>query len=194
MIHGAAVDLFLLLVYALIGTLIGAVILKASCALFNLFAGALGEASSPPMPQEAVAKHETGIQVEPAPILMPDDDARNANLESKPGVPKPSFEWAMGIAFVSALVSAVLYFLLFRILRLVGQAPGLDALKSMPFYLVFSPLSFLLHGATIAAMLPTRFGKGLLIAALYLFFSLLIAAAVVGSIALVFGLKTIKFE
>lgn len=193
MVHGAAVDMFVLLAGTLVGTLIGAVLLKTSCALFNMLAGAWGELASRPMPQEAAKKHEMGIQVAPASTLTPNGDASDANLETVPGVPKPSFEWAMGIAFVSALVNAVAGFLLYRILRLAGQAPGLDALKSMPFYLVFSPLSFLVHSATIAAMLPTRLGKGLLIAAIYLFFTLLIAAAVVGSIALVFGLKTARF-
>ncbi|HTU90203.1 MAG TPA: hypothetical protein VMF69_09030 [Gemmataceae bacterium] len=214
MVHGAAVDFWVILGGILIGALIGAVFLKTSCALYNM----LADSSSMPSSPTAVGKPEIETKSELAPFLTPDDDrtddeslaitktplrkrapaadddwAKYESIAALPSVPKPSFERAMGIVFVAALGNALAGFILLRILHLAGQPDGIRALVSMPIYLVYQPLNFLILSVTIKVMLHTSFGKGLLVA---LLFNLLIAAVsivVFAAIVLRFGLSAFRF-
>jgi hypothetical protein len=192
MVHGAAVDLCLLLVAALIGTMLGAFILKASCALYNLLAGALAASSGPPTPRASERPPETRITNEPDPTLaLKDDWTPRPDPETPLSVPWPSFEWAMCIVFVAALVNILAGFVTGRIMRLAGPLTGFSTLRSMPIYLVLVPLGTLMQGGIIAAMLPTRFGKGLLIALIDLFLGALIAVVLYLGLILV-GLSLVQ--
>ncbi len=82
----------------------------------------------------------------------------------------------MGIVFVAALTSALANFILFRLIRLAGQSAGPGFLTSVPRFIFSVPLGVLILSGTLAVMLPTRLGKALPIALLFLFFSALLAA------------------
>ncbi|HEY7427355.1 MAG TPA: hypothetical protein VH682_24185 [Gemmataceae bacterium] len=188
--------LCVLLAGIVIGTPIAAVLLKVSCALFNLLAGASGKPSYRPARRAAAGEPETETNIMQEPAPASDEGADNENIMRSPGVPKPSFEWATCIVLFAALVNAVVSFILLRVLRLAGQVAGSGAFGSVSIYLVFSPLSILVLGGLNAAMLPTSLGKGLLVALVFLLLSILIAAiltAVFVFIALVFGLGVTRF-
>lgn len=129
MVNGSAVFLCELLVGVFIGTLIGAVILKASCALYNMLVGASGTPAG-------------GMAAEPDSALAANDDWANyQRITSSAGVPKPRIEWAMGIVFFAALVNAGASFIILRIFRTAGQAAGHGVRGTLPIYfLVFIPL------------------------------------------------------
>ena len=197
MVHGSAVFLFELLVVVLIGTMIGAFILKTSCALYNLLAGTFAKSPSLSRPRASDSVPETRITSQPgtAPTLA-DDWAYRQKVETPLSVPKPSFEWAMCIVFVVALVNALVYFLALRIFRLAGMAAGLGALRSWPIDLILCPLSFFIHSGISAAMLPTSFGKGMLISLIYLFLGALVAVVlyfVLVLVVLIFGPEVLQF-
>lgn len=116
----------------LIGTLIGAIILRAACWLLNKLAGG----------------------------------------PNAPGaVPEPSFGKAMGIAFVTALVNAMVGF----VLGLVG---GAAALHPLVVQAISFPVALLVMAGMAAAMLPTTFGKGLLVALLTLVVWVIVAVVI----------------
>jgi hypothetical protein len=104
-----------------LGTVLGAVLLRAACALYNKLAGGKGSPSS---------------------------------------VPEPLLDKALGITFVTALVQAV-----------AGSE------------LLALPVSFLVLAAMSSALLPTTFGRGLLVALCYL----LVGLFVVVVLAFLFG-------
>ncbi|HEY7157605.1 MAG TPA: hypothetical protein VH575_26855 [Gemmataceae bacterium] len=106
-------------------------------------------------------------------------------MAASSGVPKPTFERALCIIFFAAFINAVMCFIVLRFLRLTGQVAGTAALRTVPFWLLSYPLGILVLSGINAALLPTRFGKGLLIALIFSFLSLLLAVVVL--IALVFG-------
>lgn len=156
---------------SMIGSLIGAVILQSACVLYNKLAGVEG------------AWHD-----------LTADDAGQADSRTSDwagGVPKLSLGYAMSIVCITAIVNAVVGFLIGRGFR--GARPAVGGLW------VVSPLAFLLalpaNILLMGAMLPTRFGKGLLVALLYLLIWLVLVLAIVAAvfaIALVLqgGLKT----
>jgi hypothetical protein len=197
MVYGSAIFLCEWLVIVLVATMIGAFILKVSCALCNLLVGAGANSYSPPTPSVSPSIPQTGITTEPRALLVLEDaETPCPRIEIPSWVPKPSFEWAMCIVFAAALVNLVAYFLLDRVLRLAGMATGLNALRSLPMQLIFCPLSFLLHSGMYTAMLPTSFGKGLLIFLIYLMLNALVVAVlfVIGfMIGLAFGLGALRF-
>ncbi|MHB1426427.1 MAG: hypothetical protein ACYC3I_24970 [Gemmataceae bacterium] len=183
MLHGSAVEFCLLMVEVIFLTLIGGGLLRASCALFNLLAGSTGHPDSHPrvgesatdaalVPKSEGTKFENsafttvplGKHARRAGKHRVDEESSAALL----GVPKPSYEWAMCIFFVVILVNVLCCFILSRISRLTGQATGLSALRSVPILLVCSPLFILKQAGMNAIMLPTSFGKGLLIALILL--------------------------
>ena len=206
MVHGAAVDFWVILGGILIGALIGAVFLKTSCAFYNMLAGSLGKLETetkselaPVLTPDADRTDDESSAITKTPLrkraLAADDDwAKYESIATLPDVPKPSFERAMGIVFVAALGNALAGFILLRILRLAGQPAGIGALVSMPINLIYDLLNFLILSGTIKAMLPTSFGKGLLVA---LLFQLLIAAVLVvvfALIVLIFGLSALRLR
>jgi hypothetical protein len=178
MVKGSAIFLGELLAFVLTWTLIGGVILKVSCILYNLLAAASSMSSEP--------------MGSPTPESEPDT---RTNRQS-PSVPKPSIEWAMCIVFVAVLVNMLAGFIVNRVLHLAGLATGLNALRSIPIDFVFFLLGTLIHGGINAAMLPTSFRKGLMIALIQVFLSALIIAVLVivlVLIALVFALDFSQF-
>jgi hypothetical protein len=133
-----------------IGTLIGAIILRAACSLFNKFAG--GESASG-------------------------------------AVPEPSMGSAMAITFVTTLVNMAVGFVLG--LALQGAGPNQAASQAI-INLISIPISLLVFAGMVTVMLPTTFGKGLLIALLYLLIAFVIGcgiAIIVVGVMLAMGMK-----
>lgn len=185
MVNSLAVLFCELLIAIFLATLIGAFILKVACALYNLLAGAAGK---PPI----------DTLENPIPVLGPDgDQADFEHAVESPGVPIPRFEWAMRIIFFATLVNTTGSFIVLRVVRLAGQAFMRRTFESLPIFLVASPLGMLVLGGICAAMLPTSFGKGLLVSLLFHFLTILIAAilaAVVVLVALSYGFAIPRFD
>ena len=164
---------FELLALALAVTLIGGVILKVSCILYNLLACVLSMSFEPPNSYKPESKPVTVTNINP------------------PSVPRPSIEQAMCIVFVAALLSMMAEFIAIRLFRFAGFATGISALRSLPLDLLFFVLAILIHSHINAVMLPTTFGKGLLVALIHVPLSVLVLAVfafAVGFVAAVYGL------
>jgi hypothetical protein len=189
MVNGLAVLFCELIVGILLTTLIGAFILKVSCALFNLLAGVSRK------PSAGAATGEPGMANLGPPISVPEAEDRWEELEmadTSPGVPIPRFEWAMRILFFATLVNTTGSFIVLRVVRLVWQASVRGSFGAVPIFLIASPLGMLVLGGMCAAMLPTSFAKGLLISLLFHLLAAALAAVVI-LIALAFGLRISRF-
>ncbi len=174
MVNALAVLFCELIVAILLGTLIGAFILKVACALFNLLAGASRK------PADRAASGEPGMAPLGKPISISGPEDRWEELEepdTSPGVPIPRFEWAMRILFFATLINTTGSFIVLRLARLVWQPSLRGSLGTLSIFLIASPLGMLVLAGICAAMLPTSFGKGLLISLLFHLLSILIAAA-----------------
>jgi hypothetical protein len=122
-----------------VGTLLGAVILRAACSLFNKMAS-----------------------------------RENA-------VPEPGFGKALGIVVVNVIASAVVGLPIGLIVGLVGQGSGLDQKVTQVIATLISlPIGFFVTGGILTFMLPTSFGRALLVT--------LLQYVVIFLIALVFGI------
>jgi hypothetical protein len=139
---GAVLGMFLcfLAVGILIGTLIGAVILRAACALYNAMAGGKG---------------------------------------SPYRVPEPELGKAMGIVLVTALINIAASFVLGLAVGGGAAATGTGVEgPALLLQLVSLPLSLLVMAAMLTAMLPTTFGRGILVALCNLLITILVVVAV----------------
>jgi hypothetical protein len=154
----------------LIGTLIGAVFLRAAIAMYNAMAGGRKSLSS---------------------------------------VPEPDFGKAMGITFVTMLVNAVVSFGIGFVIgtgaqeigqggrepdlvaaaQATGQARrGLDLVASA----ISFPISLLVMAAMLSGMLPTTFGRAILVTLCYMLIVLLVVG-VVFAFFLALGFSLSKF-
>ncbi|HEY7424512.1 MAG TPA: hypothetical protein VH682_09810 [Gemmataceae bacterium] len=144
---------------SMIGFLIGAVILQAACVLYNKLAGVEG------------AWHDLAA-----------DDAGPTDSKTTDwagGVPKLSLGYALSIVCITAIVNAVVGFLIGRGLRGARPAVGGGLWSVSPLaFLIALPANLLVMGA----MLPTRFGKGLLVALLYLLLWLVLVLVLVAAV------------
>lgn len=195
MFKGSALEFCVLVGYIVIGAVVGAIFLKAACALFNMLAGASSETPDRSARRAIEGESSTEITSAPSQKQLPaagEDWPEYVNLATLPGVPRPSFERAMAIVFIVALGNLVSIFILHRISRLAGQVGGSGALLSLPLLFVYYPLGFLILSGTIKIMLPTTLGKGLLIALLYLFLLGLVLAAAFIVIVLTWGLSSLR--
>jgi hypothetical protein len=172
-----------------IATLVGPFILQASCALYNLLAGVWGK----PANRTGTVAPETNIIGPPNSDLAPaNDGADHARAGALPGVPTPRIERAIFIMFLTTLVETAGWFIILRLSRLMGQVAGHGAYESLRPLLVSFPLGILVLAGLNAVLLPTSFGKGLLVALLFLFLFLLVAILFVFVlIAVDFGLSLV---
>jgi hypothetical protein len=98
------------------------------------------------------------------------------------GVPKPASAKAVGITFVINLVNAVVSFGVVAFGAGRTNIPGV----AVAAQLLFFPISLLIMAAMLAAMLPTTFGRAMLVALCYFLIVLLVLGVIVGVFALIF--------
>jgi hypothetical protein len=184
----------------LIGTVIGAVILRAAIALYNKMAGA----SSPPRGRRpearpAAREGDEGIMAGKAPPQAgdTDEDLEEEELAAwddryrrmSAGVPEPTFSRAMGITFVTALVQAIAGFSVGFATQGAaaagGQGQGLG--PQILAMLISLPMGFLIMAAMLTAMLPTTFGRACIVTLLTYVIAVAIYVVVIVLFALVFG-------
>ncbi len=126
-----------------IGTLIGAIILRAAVSLYNSLAGGVGS----PM-----------------------------------AVPKLSLVKAIGISFTTVLVNAVAGMIIGLVIRDAAAAAGLPkSWTKGTTQLMSLPISVLVMAGMLTALLPTRFGRALLVTLCYFF----IVAVIIGAFVLI---------
>lgn len=144
----------------MIGFAIGAIILQGACVLYNKFAGV--EES-----RDDLETNDTG-------------QTASKTTDGAGGVPKLNYASALGIVCITVIVNAVFGFLIGRVLHgaQVSVDGGLWSVSPLAF-LIALPANLLVMGT----MLPTRFGKGLLVALLYLLIWLVFVLMVAGVFA-----------
>lgn len=154
----------------LIGFLIGAALLRTACILYNLLVAALvaPDGRLPAMDLSRENRHgsETGITTEPSrtSALETGDKPNEDNSDRIRVVPKIGYGQALGILFLSSIVAALAGFLA---AKFAGgfKLTSLDNPADIPpiAYLVALAVSIL----AIGTLLPTSFGKGVLVALLH---------------------------
>jgi hypothetical protein len=134
-----------------IGTLIGAVFLRAACALYNKMAGGKKSPSS---------------------------------------VPEPELGKAMGITFVTTLINVMVSFMIGLVVGAGGTAAGVgETWLKILAQLAALPVSIHVMAGMNAALLPTTFVRGLLVALCYLLVVLfvgIVVGVIFGGLALLF--------
>ncbi|MFN0050749.1 MAG: hypothetical protein ACKV0T_01070 [Planctomycetales bacterium] len=120
-----------------IGSLIGAIILRAACSLFNRLAG------------------------------------------SSSAVPEPSFGQALGIVFATTIANCVVSFGARLVIGGGAVAGGMSPQTAQIISsLVSLPIGVLVMSAMLMALLPTTFGRGLLVSLLYLLVGILVGLVI----------------
>lgn len=145
----------------------GTFVLKVSCVLYNVLAGATGKRSG----AEAVAAFNPEARNH-------GEEAAAERTAALPGVPIPTFEWALRIIFFATLINTSGSFIILRFVRLAGLAAR-GTVNSVPIVLISSPCGILVLGGLCASMLPCRFFKGLLVSLLFHLFAGILAAAII---------------
>lgn len=176
MVNSSAVVFCELVLAFFLGTLIGAVVLQLSCTVYNLFASVAGKRAGGPTAWP------------PGHALTSDSDwALYERIATLPRVPRPGFDRAVRIILLATLVNVPGTFIVFQLLRVAGQATGYALQGFWPVACVSLFLGILVLAGINTAMLPTTFGKGLLIS-LFSHFLAAILAAVIVLIVLTFKL------
>jgi hypothetical protein len=177
----------------LIGTAVGAVILRAACALFNKMVGDTGRPARR-RPREMEESERFGERAGGTGIVTEEDAeaGRTPALEdrgefssplvTRPGVVEPEMGKAMGIVFLTYLVNIVVSFAVGFCLGAGAGAAGAGKAQvqgvSLLANLIALPISLLVLAGMISALLPTTFGKALLISLLYVLIGLVIVVIV----------------
>ena len=112
--------------------------------------------------------------------------------ESPSSVPEPSMGKAIGITFVTTLVNWGVGFLIGLAVGTAGVFAGADQRSiTVVAQLLSLPISILVMAGMNAALLPTTFTRGLLVALCYLLvvvFVVVVLFLVIGAVVLVFSL------
>jgi hypothetical protein len=176
---------------AIVGSLIGAVILRAACAWYNSMTGrSRGTSGAMAAPAEMMQFPAASSNPYEAPTVASRMDSGNSSV----GVPEPDFGRAWLISFVTIMANGVVGFAAGMVVGVGGAAAGINSEMAMLFSLVISlPVSFLVASGLLAAMLPTSIGRAMIVALLYLAISLMvgiaIAVVVMGAIFLFVGFR-----
>jgi hypothetical protein len=98
------------------------------------------------------------------------------------GVPEPPFGRAMGITFVTSLVNWVVGFVIGLATGAGAQAAGPDGAKGVNLLAQAAsvPAGLLVMALMLTALLPTSFGKAVLVTLLYLVIVALVVGVIVG--------------
>ena len=166
-----------------IGTVVGAVILRAACALFNKL---FGQGFAEPVEELTLFPRNKPPQVsDDNPFRSPVTPAKSDTpLEVIGGVSVPEFGQALAIMFFSMLSAFVFSFLLGAAFGSSGVVEALGRDTATITAMVLGGLSGLaIQSLFISNMLPTTIGRAFAIS----IFMLLISFVLIGGIALVAG-------
>ncbi len=172
--------LFGLLVQCLIGSLIGAVILRAACSIFNKYFGGANEDVAVhqfPMQMPNVPSTETYSEEVPSfdsPYASPTTPLLNA-YPDRPrfeyGVPAPEFGKAFLICIATSLLQVFLGIILGFLLASLGAAQ-IQALILVQFLVVI--MGYFILSAMVRVQLPTTFPRAFAVAGLFFLISIAI--------------------
>jgi hypothetical protein len=202
---GALGSMVCVLLIAPIGLLIGAVILRVACALYNKIAGASPPGRKKRFPynpydeeQPATAAGSSGIQERPGQAdggiqERPDkgygdfqEPDRDLGIRRAVGVPEPELLKAMGIVLVIGVMNILVSLCIGLALggaaapwAQVGGGRGADPMAALLANLVTIPVGFLIQSALLSAMLPTNFGKAALVSLIQILIAVAIGAVLV---------------
>jgi hypothetical protein len=164
--------------------LIGAVILRAACSLFNSMSGASSK------PRRRNYDDDPDDEPRSRRYRRDDDDLLEPRYSPRgsPGVPEPSFGKACGIMAIALVIHVIVQFGLgFVIVMLIladarGGGPfiGASPMASILIGLISLPIDLLVLAGLSSAMLPTSFGKGLLVALLDLLIWFVVGVVIIG--------------
>ncbi len=150
---------FLVFGVSMIVFFVGATILRAACVLYNKLTG--------------VEESRHGSEADGA------GEADSKTTDGAVGVPRLSLSHALSVVCITLIVNVVLGFLIGRGLRAARLGFGGSLWAASPIaFLIALPANLLVMGA----LLPTRFGKGLLVALLYLLIWLVLVLAIVAAV------------
>lgn len=166
-----------------IGSLIGAVLLRAAISAANKILGPQAPSQAGPIEAEPIMATtppepvESAAPTDPANPYSAPAMAANAGTasgaEATLAIPHPTFGKALGIAAVMSILSFVLSFAM----GVVGQTSKTIALLAPLFSL---SLNFLVTSFVLSKMLPTTFARSILVYVMYVLIALLIAVVVGG--------------
>lgn len=176
MVNNSAILFCELVLVLFLGALAGAVILRLSCVLFNLFAGVSGKQIA--TTAAWLSRHARKTEA---------DWALYDRVTTFKGVPRPGYDRAVLIVFFATLINVPGTFVAFRLLRLAGQVNGALYSDFLPIACIALPMGILVLAGLNTAMLPTSLRKGLWISLLcHLLAAILVSVLVL--IVMTFGL------
>jgi hypothetical protein len=97
---------------------------------------------------------------------------------SPSGVPEPAFGKAIGITFVTSLVNAVVSFLIGLITSAGAEVAGRKGVDVVAQLIAF-PVSLLIMATMLSALLPTTFGRAILVTLCYMLIVLIVVGVCV---------------
>jgi hypothetical protein len=162
---------------SVIGSLVGAVILRAACAWYNSMVGRSRHRAAVPGSQAEITQFPAASDNPyEAPTVASHWGATNEDV----GVPEPDFGKAWLISFVTVLTNAFVGFILGIMVGAGGAAAGArnENMVMLASLAVSLPASFLVSAALLTVMLPTSFGRAFIVTLLYLVISLLVLLAI----------------
>lgn len=162
----------MLLFQILISSLIGAVILRATCALFNMW---FGKQTSPDQPQAVTQPpppEAADFSSPYAPPMAPSTKSYGS-IPRYLGVPEPNFEKAFLICLVTVFIQMIFGFILGFILGVIYQ--GQDEVGLRVVMVVCASVgSFLILAIACMVGLPTSFSRSLGVSGLFLVVALVV--------------------
>lgn len=177
MVDNAAVLLCEFAVFFFVKILIAAAVLQLSCALYNLFSGASGKrvgTTSASLPRDSLQPAaQRGLYY------------RSGTFS---GVPRADLDVAVRIVFFATLINVPGTFIIFKLLTLAGQVSLANDNYVLPTACLALPMGIFVLAGLITCLLPTSFGKGLLVSLLSHLLAAILATVIV-LIVLAFGLQ-----
>ena len=167
-----------LLVQCLVGSLIGAVILRAACALFNKMFGK--EIQTPVVAEKfpAVATPHLKQPVSDSPYAPPMAPLKKASGLSVyiKGVPEPNFGKALAICLIATIISMVFGLILgMTMASLVDQFQNVGVIT---LQIASAAIGFFTLAAAISLGFPTSFPRALGVSGLFLAIYVVVVVAI----------------
>lgn len=159
----AATFLLAFVFQLVIGTVIGAIILRAACALFNKFVGEVPNAPESQQPSEFNVEDTSGYQAGDAanPFSAPTTSgAPPIKRESNKAIEEPSFGLAAGICLMAGLASGVVGIF-------AGAVGSQNPTMLAALNVLLLGVSFLIFAGLVKVFVRTTFAQAVCVALLF---------------------------